>query len=262
MNLPPPRNDRPPAMENCRLYMEDIAMRTRSLGLLIALSTFVNLWGLPISGQAGDPPQPTAEGDVQSRGLSLPNIAPPPPPPPPPQVTAPALPVPSTVPVVNSLKVVIRPRCDTRQLQPHQIAKPCSRVTSTSSTIDTESMHILEFRGKNLLSPTLSIVNGPSDINIHVGDPLSRIQTCPPGACLRASMRPHQGTQRGPRTLQIKNPQGQTTTVQIEVVDGLVINVPPRQPGTAAQPAQSQQLPPCPPLSSTGQVAMRPGGCR
>ena len=214
-------------------------MQIRSIHLLIGLCTGFILFSLPVGGKAADPPQPGADGDVQSRGLSLPNLSPPPPPPPPPQVTPPALPVPSTVPVVESLKVVIRPRCDTRQLQSNQIAKPCSRVTSTSSTVDTESTHILEFRGKNLLGPTLSIVSGPSDINLHVGDPLSRIQTCPPGACLRASMTPHQGTQRGPRTLQIKNPQGQTTTVQIEVVDGLVIQAP--SPGTAAQQPQPSQ---------------------
>lgn len=198
---------------------------------------------------------PLSDGDVQSRGLSLPNIAPPPPPPPPVQL-------PSTIPVIDSVRVATRPACDTRQLQPYQIAKPCVRVTSTSSTPEaTMNLHKLQFRGKYLLGATASITNGPNDIQLDVpralGDPIG----CPPGTCFEIYMIPHQGTQRGPRTLQVKNPQGQTTTVQIEVVDGLIIQVPTPKPGQAAQPTQ---LPPCPTLNPnpTGPTLIKPFPCK
>ncbi len=223
-------------------------MQPRALCLTIFLSAGLILLGAPVTGQAADAPQPGAD-DVKPRGFSLPNITPPPPPPPPP----PSMQLPSTVPVVDSLRVVSRPRCDTRQLQPHQIAKPCSRVTSTSSTLEANMQHKLQFMGKNLLGATVSIVSGPNDVRLAVPGALGDPVGCPPGTCFDIYTITHQGTQRGSRTLQVKNPQGQTTTVQIEVVDGLVINVPPPQPGTAAKPTQ---LPPCPSSSNSGVNSM------
>lgn len=194
-------------------------------------------------------------GDVQSRGLNLPNIAPPPPPP---------VQLPSTVPVIDSVRVVTRPPCDGRQLQPYQIAKPCARVTSTSSTPETNMQHKLQFKGKNLLGAIVSIANGPNDVRMDVPGALGDPVGCPPGACFETYVTTHQGTQRGPRTLQIKNPHGQTTTVQIEVVDGVVIQVPTPRPGQAAQPAQPRQLPPCPQLSPnpSGPTGIKPIPCR
>lgn len=189
--------------------------------------------------------------DVQSRGLALPKLAPPPPPPP--------VQLPSTVPVIDSARVVTRPPCDTRQLQPYQIAKPCARVTSTSSTPEANMQHKLQFKGKNLLGATVSIANGPNDIRLGVPGALGDPVGCPPGACFEIYVIPDQGSQRGPRTLQVKNPQGQTTTVQIEVIDGPVINVPPPQPGRTARP-----LPPCPTLSPnpSGPTAVKPIPCQ
>jgi len=227
-------------------------MLHRSTGFLIAFTTLAILSGVPVNGQAEDPPQPGAEGDVQSRGLALPKLTPPPPPPPPVQI-------PSTVPVLDSVRVVTRPPCDTRQLQPYQIAKPCARVTSTSSTPEANMQHKLQFKGKNLLGATVSIANGQNDIRLGVPGALGDPVGCPPGTCFEIFMTTYQGTLRGPRTLQVKNPQGQTTTVQIEVIDGPVINVPPPQPGRTAQP-----LPPCPQLSPNpnGQTAVKPIPCQ
>ena len=231
-------------------------MLHRSAGFLIAFTTLAILSGVPVNGQAEDPPQPGAEGDVQSRGLALPKLTPPPPPPHPP------VQLPSTVPVIDSVRVVARPLCDTRQLQPYQIAKPCVRVTSGASTPEPYMQHKLQFKGKNLLGGTASIANGPNDVQLGVPGALGDPVGCPPGACFEIFMTTHQGTQRGPRTLQIKNPQGQTTPVQIEVVDGLVIQIPTPKPGTPAR--QAQPLPPCQPLppNPNGQTAVKPIPCQ
>jgi len=206
---------------------------------------------------ADDPPASATESasdidNVQSRGLTLPKPTLPPPP----------VQLPSTVPVIDSVRVVTRPTCDTRQLQPYQIAKPCARVTSTSSTSEANMQHKLQFKGKNLLGATVFISNGPNDVRLGVPGALGDPVGCLPGACFEIYMTPHQGTQRGARALQVKNSQGQTTTVQIEVVDGHVINVPPPNPGRTAQPAPPRQLPPCPPPSSTGTTLRQPGSCQ
>ena len=192
-------------------------------------------------------------GDVQSRGLTLPKLTPPPPPP---------VQLPSTVPVVDSFRFTRRPPCDTRSLQAYQAAKPCVRATAGSTISDPSAFHELQIKGRNLLGATVSIVNGPNDIPIRPGripGVGSQVVDCPAGFCIEIYLETFQATQRGQRTLMIKNPQGQSVKIQIEVVDGHVINVPSAQPGRTAQP-----LPPCPKPSPnpSGPTGVKPIPCQ
>ncbi|NOS78721.1 MAG: hypothetical protein HOP35_12325 [Nitrospira sp.] len=160
------------------------------------------------------------------------------------KIQASATPLPSTVPVVESFKFTRRPTCDTRQLQAYQAAKPCVRTTPTSSTSEPSAFHELQIKGKNLLGVTVGIVAGPTDIPVRPGripGVGSQIVDCPAGSCIEVYLETFQATQRGQRTLAVRNPQGQNTTFQIEVIDGIVIALP------APGPAATAQLPKCPP---------------
>ncbi|MDO9119837.1 MAG: hypothetical protein Q7U39_17915 [Nitrospira sp.] len=162
------------------------------------------------------------------------------------KIQASAAPIPSTVPVVESFKFTRRPPCDTRQLQTYQAAKPCVRTTPTSSTSEPSAFHELQIKGKNLLGATVGIAAGPPDIPVRPGripGVGSQIVDCPAGSCIEVYLETFQATQRGQRILAVRNPQGQSTTFQIEVIDGIVIALPAAGPRTG--PAAPAQLPKC-----------------